>query len=106
MTREDFQREKIRMYKVSIEKTLDSEDVLGRYCYRPDKTEFGVQQLRENKERCDKNEDEAKAIYEEYKCEEITGVSADWFRHEVVGKYGERKMEEEKNRQNNNTHHL
>ena len=87
------QEEAIRRYRESIN------------AYNPDKNTTEEERLREDKQRCDENEQAAKQEYERLNCESATGLSADQYRHEaIVDKAAEEReaerLEAEKEKQN------
>ena len=99
------QEEAIRRYKESINRSVDADERLGNYAYNPDKNTTEEERLREDKQRCDENEQAAKQENERLNCESATGLSADQYRHEaIVDKAAEEReaerLEAEKEKQN------
>lgn len=102
------QEEAIRRYRESINRSVDADERLGNYAYNPDKNTTEEERLREDKQRCDENEQAAKQEYERLNCESATGLSADQYRHEaIVDKAAEEReaerLEAEKEKQNSHS---
>lgn len=98
MSKEEEQRRAAEDYRTAIEKSVENDDQIGQYAYNENWNATEAERLRERGRELDENESAAKERYEELNCEEVTGLDADSYRHEVISEKVDREMEEERER--------
>ena len=85
------QQKAVDNYRSSIEKSVDSDEQIGRYGNSPNWNRAEAERLQERGRQLDENEATAKAEYERLGCDKKTGQDAGAFRHDVISQKTERE---------------
>ena len=85
------QQKAVDNYRSAIEKSIDSDEQIGRYGNSPNWNRTEAERLQERGRQLDENEAAAKAEYERMGCDKENGHDAESFRHDVISKKTERE---------------
>lgn len=93
---ENIDRERvIGDYKHSILQSVEHDEAWGKQAYSPDYDKYQREWNAERSKQLDENEAVLKAQYDENHCEEVTGLSSNGYRHQVISDRVDRQMAEE-----------
>ncbi len=93
---ENIDRERvIGDYKHSILQSVEHDEAWGKQAYSPDYDKYQREWNAERSKQLDENEAVLKAQYDENHCEEVTGLSSNGYRHQVISDRVDQQMAEE-----------
>lgn len=94
MTYQEEQELAVRDYRIAIEKSVEHDEQSGQYGYNPNWNSTDAEKIRERGAQLDENERTAKERYDSLNCKEVTRLSSEDYRHQVIEEDTRRKMEE------------
>lgn len=94
MANQEDQELAVRNYRSAIEKSVEHDEQSGQYGYNPNWNRTEAEKMCERRMLLDENERIAKERYDSLNCKELTGLSAEEYRHQEINEETKCKMKE------------